>query len=398
MELAKRDHRYFAGRVLRAMEKRGLDAAFFVTPENMYYASGYLSVNFQDRSGVGSEVCLMGADSERPHIFLSQFYQGGAEMQTEGTADVTGYPVWIFIEDYFDPKEGKKEVQPDPVKALRLAADKAGGAKRVGIERSALSHDAYVFLASRYGEENLVDLSEMMIELRMIKTPWEVEMIRRSGAVAHGMAMNVIKKAEIGMTEADLRTLWYTAAYELTGSRDLVFVTQYHTSGPHFWCSAPARTRPFEAGDIVRLDGGVNLGGYFSDIARTFAFGDSVAPERQRIYDTLLAAHDRAIEVCRPGNKASDIFHAVMKVCHDGALPHFIRGHVGHSNSLGPGEEYPMLSPDNDMILQPGMVFCLETPYYSSRFGSYNIEDMVAITETGNDCLTVSPRSLFIKE
>ena len=83
----------------------------------------------------------------------------------------------------------------------------------------------------------------------------------------------------------------------------------------------------------MRLDGGVNIYGYLSDLGRSYAAGDYVAPEKQAIFDTLLAARDTGLALMKPGNRFADVFEAVMKVCKEGALPHYVRGHCGHTIS-----------------------------------------------------------------
>ena len=148
---------------------------------------------------------------------------------------------------------------------------------------------------------------------------------------------------------------------------------------------------------MVRLDGGVNIYGYMSDLGRAYAVGERVDAKKQAIFDTLLAARDAGIARMQPGVPFCDVFRAVMKVCKEGALPHYVRGHCGHTIGLGPGEEYPMLSPDNQSILEPGMVFCFETPYYSSQYHSYNLEDTLVTTQSGHELFTNTNRTLFIR-
>ena len=396
--LETRNQKQFQEKLQKKMEEERIDALLFTTPENIAYGTGYISGMY----GIwkfGNDLAVIPAKG-KAKIITSQFAQKGAELQTKGDVDVIGYPVWIFIEDYCDPNEKEKSVQPDVNFVFKLASDVIKSEKDkpvVGIERSSMPHDKYMFLVEEFGEENLVDLSQFMIELRTIKLPWEIDILRYSAKVAQKMMNITMQYTEPGMTEADLFKIWFQSAYEITGGHELVYVSQAHTPGKEFWATQMAREQPLENGDIVRLDGGVNIYGYISDLGRVYAVGNYVAPEKQAIFDTLLAARDAGVSMFAPGNKMSDVFHATMKVCKEGALPHFVRGHVGHSISLGPGEEYPMLNPGNDMVFEPGMVFCFETPYYSSKYGSYNLEDTLVITENGYELFTDTNRSLFVK-
>ena len=55
-----------------------------------------------------------------------------------------------------------------------------------------------------------------------------------------------------------------------------------------------------------------------------------------------------------------------------------------------------MLSPDNEAVLEPGMVMCFETPFYSSQYHSYNLEDTILITEDGHEMFTNTNRTLIL--
>ena len=389
----------FLEKLQKKMEREKLDALLLTTPENIAYSTGFLSTLYGTRA-IGSEAAVVPA-SGRPSLVVSQFYQGGAEEQTKGEVDVIGYPCWIFIEDYLDPNEKAKSVQPDPMRAMRQASEivRACGKNkpRVGIEPGSLPHPQYQFLADTFGPENLVDLTQFMIEVRTIKLPWEIDVMRYSAHVTETMMHITMQSTEIGMNEADLCRVWSKAAWDVTDGYGLVYVMQAHTPGPLFWASQIARERPLENGDVVRLDGGVNIYGYISDLGRAYAVGDYVDPKKQAIFDTLLAARDAGMEQFYPGNKICNVFHAAMNAAHAGALPHFVRGHVGHTIGMGSGEEYPMLDPSNEMLLEPGMVFCLETPYYSSQFGCYNLEDTLVITENGHELFSHTNRTLFVK-
>lgn len=396
--LESRCQKQFQEKLQLKMDEEKIDALLLTTAQNIYYSTGYIS-GMYGLWGFGTDIAVVPA-SGKVSLVTSQFTQGGAELQTRGDVDIIGYPVWIFIEDYYSPDEKEKSVQPDPDNTFKIACEIIKSKKKnalVGIEKHSMPYDKYMLLAEVFGADNLIDIGQFMTEIRTIKFPWEIDVLRYSAKIAEKMMNITMQYTEPGMTEADLFKIWWQTAYELTGGYGLVSVSQAHTPGPDFWATAMPRERPLENGDIVRLDGGVNVYGYVSDLGRVYAVGDYVSSDKQAIFDTLLAARDAGLKQFKPGNKFSDVFYVTMKVCKDGALPHFVRGHVGHTIGLGPGEEYPMLSPDNDMIFEPGMVLCFETPYYSSKFGSYNLEDTLVITEDGHELFTNTNRSLFVK-
>ena len=147
---------------------------------------------------------------------------------------------------------------------------------------------------------------------------------------------------------------------------------------------------------MVRLDGGVQVYGYLSDLARTFAVGSSVPPERERLFDIMLSGFDAELSMMGPGVKLSEVFRRTLEVIRKHGLPTYIRGHFGHTTGSGLTEDYPMISANEDTVLAPGMVFCLETPYYSARHHSYNIEDEIVITQDGYERFTYTNRTLLV--
>ena len=120
-----RNQEEFQNKLQAAMEEQGLDSLILTTPQNVYYATGYLSPFMYNGSNpAGTDIAVVNRTG-KVHLVVGQFSQGGAEEQTKGTVEIIGYPTWIFIEDYINPNEKKKDVQPDAYKTYRLAADAA---------------------------------------------------------------------------------------------------------------------------------------------------------------------------------------------------------------------------------------------------------------------------------
>lgn len=397
--LTTRCQKDFQEKIQRAMAENDLDALILTTPENVFYATGFASpFMYRAAAAPGTDIAVI-KRTGKVTLICAQWSVGGAQEQTRGEVEIIGYPTWIYIEDFDGKTGGQKEVQPDMYKTFRIATDVIGTGQmqaRVGVEAANLPYDKYVFLQQCFGAEALIDCRDMLIRLRAIKLPWEIDILRYSAQIAEKMMNHTMKQTCVGMCEADILKIWRQCAYDFTGGHELLYTYEAHTLGSEYWASAIPREKPLEEGDVVRLDGGVNIYGYLSDLGRTYAVGRHVSADKQRIFDTLLAARDAGVAMLRPGMRFCDVFHEVMRVCKEGALPHYVRGHVGHSISLGPSEEFPMLSPDNEAVLEPGMVMCFETPFYSSQYHSYNLEDTILITEDGHEMFTNTNRTLIL--
>jgi Xaa-Pro aminopeptidase len=91
----------------------------------------------------------------------------------------------------------------------------------------------------------------------------------------------------------------------------------------------------------------------------------------------------------------SQIFEIGMKVIREHGLPHYQRNHVGHGIGLEPYDP-PTINAAGQTVLEPGMVFCVETPYYEHGWGGIQVEDAVEITAGGVRRLTQSSQELQI--
>ena len=394
-----RDQHYFQEKLQRAMEAEGFGALLLTEPESVFYATGFMGCSHYRFRSCGNAIAVVPAQG-RVTLIVSQFEAGGARLQTKGEVEIETYPVWIYIEDFDDPNETEKDPQPDPLKTFRMAAEIAAEAAQgrpVGVEKSTIPYQKFCYLKEYLGEKNLLECSGLLTGCKKIKSQWEIELCRYTAEVAEQVMDYVMHNTQAGMTEADLVRLFTTRAYEITGGVELTKVNNVHTVGPCYWSTLVPRDHVLKEGEIVRLDGGVQIYGYLSDLARTYVVGREVAPEKQHIFDALLAGFDAGMDLIGPGVKLSDAFCHILKVIRSHNLPTYIRGHFGHTTGSGLTEDYPMICTKTDEVFQPGMVFCLETPYYSSKHDSYNLEDEFVITETGMERFTHPNRTLIVE-
>ena len=89
-----------------------------------------------------------------------------------------------------------------------------------------------------------------------------------------------------------------------------------------------------------------------------------------------------------------EVYTAALQSVRENGLPNYSRGHFGHSIGMDDQVEEPPFIGPNNSVLEPGMVICLEVPYYPADVGGFNIEDVILITDDGCEVLTKSPRDL----
>jgi Xaa-Pro aminopeptidase len=142
----------------------------------------------------------------------------------------------------------------------------------------------------------------------------------------------------------------------------------------------PSNTK-LAKGDYIFFDVGCTYEGYRSDIGRVYSYG-APSDKLRRIYDATKAGQSRAFELLTPGRPAVDVFNGAVERVREAGIPHYRRHHVGH----GIGIEWydqPVLTPSASGVIELGMVFEVETPYYELGFGGSMIEDFVVVGETG---------------
>lgn len=395
--LKARNQNDFVLKIQKEMVAKGIDSIFFTSPQNIIYSTGYIPVcTFGFGAESGTEMAIINSFG-RVKLITSQFAQKGAELQTKGDVEIISYPTYIYIEDYYNQNEKRKDAQPSKNKIFDISHDlinKSVLNPKIGVELSHISASSFEYIKSIYSNATFVDCTELMEKIRSIKFPWEIEVLKYSAQTTEKMMIHTMKHTTEGMTEADMMKVWVKSAYDFTGAHELVGVVQSHTLGNNFWMTALPREIPLIDGDVVRLDGGICIYGYMSDLGRTFSVGRKLDENKKRIFEILLHAREQGLSQIAPGNRISDVFEIMQNSCRKNGLTHYTRGHFGHSIGLGPDEETPMITADNKGIFEPGMVFCLETPYYSSKFNSFNIEDMLVITENGYELFTTTNDSL----
>lgn len=387
-----REQRQIVAKLTEQMERQGLDALLLTSADGVFYSTGFAARSLYRSGKTGNAVSVVTSDG-KVTLVCSEFEKMAAEKICDPSVHIEAYPVWIYIEDY--AFEGMtKEVQPDLNRTYRMAAEFIPHEKtaRVGIQSKWITYDACCFLRELFGADQVVDCSGLLAEARVIKTPWEISVLRHNAQLAELAMYRTMKETVPGMTHADIHTCFHRMCLEL--APDMTAVSQSHTFGNSIAPAWMPADTPLMRGDLVRLDGGPYTNGYKSDLGRTYAVGNSTLPEREELYAALWRGYEWGIHHIGPGVRMCDIFHGVEQAI---GMREYVRGHFGHSISCDTsGEEAPFIAPEETRVFEPGMVMCFETPFYSSRRHTYNIEDTFVVTEDGIELFSHANPSLYI--
>ncbi len=138
----------------------------------------------------------------------------------------------------------------------------------------------------------------------------------------------------------------------------------------------PTSRRVLHAGDIVTVDAGVPLDGWYADAAYTYAVGD-VDEETGRLLRITREALDAGIAAARPGNHLGDIGHAVQQVAERAGFS-VVRDLVGHGIGREPHEEPQVPNfgrPGRGLALRPGLVIAIEPMVNAGTAGVRTLPD-----------------------
>ena len=134
--------------------------------------------------------------------------------------------------------------------------------------------------------------------------------------------------------------------------------------------------------------------GFCSDMARTFVLGDPDLAISSR-YDAIVRGLQHGLAMIRPGVLAHQLFDAMTNVVRQAGIPHYRRHHCGHGLGIG-GYEQPLIAAGAKTPFRPGMILCLETPYYELGWGGMMVEDTILVTENGYDSISTLPHRLIV--
>lgn len=238
-----------------------------------------------------------------------------------------------------------------------------------------------------------IRLENKINELRMVKTPEEIQCIKKAQQIAEDAFEHILTFIRPGVTEKRiaLELDFYILSHGAEAlSFETIAVTGKKTSMPH---GVPDDT-VVEIGDFVTMDFGAVYKGYHSDMTRTVAVGE-ISAEQRKIYEIVLSAQRASLEILKSGVSCKVADKAARDIITNAGYGDYF----GHGTGHGVGieiHELPNLSPRSDTILQIGNIVTVEPGIYIPNKFGVRIEDMALITENGYENLTNTPKELII--
>jgi len=254
--------------------------------------------------------------------------------------------------------------------------------KKLGFEGGHLTFSLYRRLCDILGKGKtgleFVPAEGIVEPLRAVKEPGEIELISQAAEISDAAMDYIREELRPGMTEIE-------AAWEIEkfmrekGSQplpfDVIVASGPNSALPHAQPSA----RAIQEGEPIVIDIGARVGGYASDLSRTFCLG---APDDtyKKVYDTVLGAQAGAMAIIKPGMTGAEADQVARIIIEEGGYGEAFGHGLGHGVGLATHEQ-PRLGPNSPDELSDGMAFTIEPGIYIEGWGGVRIEDLVIMEQ-----------------
>ncbi|RMF50820.1 MAG: aminopeptidase P family protein [Anaerolineae bacterium] len=263
---------------------------------------------------------------------------------------------------------------------------------RVGVEPTRLRYLELRYLEAAAPSAAFVSGENVIASLRMNKDAEEIASMRQAVRIAQQALQAALQNFRVGMQEKELGAELVLQLLRHGSEANLPFYPII-ASGPNSANPHAAQTeRPIQPGDLLIIDWGATVNGYFSDLTRTFAIGE-VDPELAHIAAVVHQANQAGLEAARPGIPAGEVDLAARKVIEAAGYGAYFIHRTGHGLGLDTHEP-PYMYAQNPIPLEAGMTFTIEPGIYLPGRGGVRIEDDVVITKDGAESLSDLPRQL----
>jgi Xaa-Pro dipeptidase len=266
--------------------------------------------------------------------------------------------------------------------------------QQVGIEPLQLRVLESRLLDIAEGTLDLVSGASCLAELRMQKDQSEQADMQQAVYIAQNALEATLPKIKPGITEQELAAELVVGLLREGSESEMPFApiiaSGPNSANPH----ATPTDRRLAKGDMLVIDWGASVGGYFSDLTRTFSIWGPEA-EMAKIAQIVLEANESARMKAGPGVPVQDVDRAARRVIEQAGYGEYFTHRTGHGLGME-GHEEPYIREGIHAPLKPGMTFTIEPGLYLPGRGGVRIEDDVVITENGLHSFSDMPRALRV--
>ena len=366
-------------KIRTAMSKNNLDMIILTSMHNIAYYTGFIYCSFGRPYG-----CVI---TEKKIVTIS--------------ANIDASQPWrhSFCENiiYTDWK------RDNFLKAIVSIIGRDEPPKNIGIENDHVTLEMKEKFKSLFNSSKFSDVSKDLMQLRMIKSSEEIDIIKNGARIADIGAEEMVKHIKVGASELEIATVGrdkmemeIAKTYPEAEYMDtwVWFQSGINTDGAH----NPKTSRKLKSGDILSLNTFPMISGYYTALERTL-FLNEINDASLKAWEANITVHKKGLELIKPGAKCSEICKELNDLF--AQLGYLQYRTFGYGHSFGVlshfyGRESGLeLREDIHTILEPNMVISMEPmimiPEGKPGAGGYREHDILVIKENGTENITKFP-------
>jgi len=360
------------------------------------------------------------------------YYFTGTVQDAHFIVPSSGEPVLLVRRD-IGRAEAQSPIRPivplQSVKELPAAlldSCKSAPAKRIGMELDVLPASTFFFYDEKlFPKQQIVDVSVLIRQVRMIKTGWEVEMMRRAAEISRAVADAVPALLREGITELELSAELERVARN-AGHLGLIRWRSFNMdmyfghilSGPEAaipsYADSPTggaglspafgqgpSVKKLRAGEVISIDTMLNYNGYLNDQTRNFCIGRP-PPRLHDAYAFIKEIHARMREQAKPGAVTGELYERMQSWAEEaGWMDYFMGWGANRVSFIGHGlglevDEFPFIAQRQKLALEEGMTFALEPKIIIPDQGIAGLENTYLVTAGGLESLNTAGEEMVI--
>lgn len=377
LSFAVEEYRSRVARVQKAMAALGLDAMLCHSAVSVCYLTGFESVLWY-------KYTLAIVPRRGDPILLAQDFEMPNACALVWCDDLVTYPC-----------------HGDAIAVTKKLLEERGLAnKKLGIEVStwSLPVPTYTKLKDALSSATLVDATHVLDEIRAVKSPAELAVIRKSAALTSAGTIAALNAVKIGVTDNDVAAAAYQAL--IAGGSEYMAIDPIVTVGarssmPH----STHRRMKIAAGDSVLIEVGACVHRYSTASMRTAI----AAPEPKlavEMFEACRSSVRTTTSNIRPGAVGDDIARKSDAVMANFASRFVWHGIYGYSLGIGFPPDWndssALIMRGSKLVLEPGMVFHVSTSLRKVGFFGVAFSDTVVVTNKGSEVMTSVPTELRV--
>jgi Xaa-Pro dipeptidase len=268
------------------------------------------------------------------------------------------------------------------------------GAKLIGINPDELTLKSHEFIKEHAAKgAEFLNVSKAIKATRLVKDEAEINTMKKACRIASEVADRIPSMAKIGMKEFEVAAELSYMMQKLGAagpSFETIAAFGKNSAEPHY----SAGDVVLKEGDFMLLDFGALYRKYCSDITRTYFCGKA-SPKQRDMYETVLEAQRRALEVIRVGEPCSKPHIVAAEYIDSTEYKGLFTHGLGHGLGLAVHDGGGLNPRAADTLMEEGMVFTVEPGIYEPGYGGVRIEDDIVVRKDGPELLTNARKTLI---